>query len=317
MNLLDSVSTNIYWVSPGWLPVQLSQMPWDLDITGLLFYFIFIRRKQALRSSCPMSEHPWVAERTSKLQISASEDWLSRKWLSRGHHGVFTWQGSSFTQTVGHLRSGWVMSFTASTACWQVVLNCFLSKLALLENEWVTASNYSFPSFAWSYPETQKNRVSIGISASGWLWMGLSHVTWSKCWAECVQVFLTSGRACSFQFMSVVTTGLLLATVEQGSGRPWAWRAESWAPEHHKFLVPTLPLHWPKYCPLRPCAGSLKPATALEKVTFHFFWHLRALQSWGRCFSEPREHPWSRRAIHFQPIAGQLRRHERDLISTD
>lgn len=144
-----------------------------------------------------------MVEQTFELQISASENQLSRKELPWWHHEVFTWQGSSFTQPVGHLRSGWVMSFMASTDCWQVALNCFLSKLVLLANKWVTASNYSFPSFVWvlwSYSETQKNRVSISRSASGWLWMGLSHVTWSKCWADHVQVFLTRGCACSFQF---------------------------------------------------------------------------------------------------------------------
>lgn len=221
------------------------------------FFFFLIRREQALRGSCLMSEHPWVAEQTFELQISASEDWLSRKRLSWWHHGVFTWQGSSFIQPIGHLRSGWVMSFMASIACWQVALNCFLSKLVLLVNEWVTASNYSFLSFAcvlWSYSETQKNRVSISISASGWLWMGLSHVTRSKCWADHVQVFLTRSCACLFQFMNVVTTGLLLATVEQGSGTPWAWGAvlgpqTSRIPSAHAspslaWILPTAALYW-------------------------------------------------------------------------
>lgn len=59
---------------------------------------IFIKRKLILRSSCPNSEHPLGAEQGFELWMSASEALLSRIQLSRWHHGVLIWQGSSFTR---------------------------------------------------------------------------------------------------------------------------------------------------------------------------------------------------------------------------
>lgn len=181
------------------------------------------------------------------------------------------------------LRSGYATSFMVSTACCQVVLNSFLSKWALLEIEWVTASNYSFLSSAcvlWSYSQAQKNKISIGRRASGWQWM--AWVTWLGVSVEQARSRHFSQEGLPACFNSWVWWPRAPpATAEGCSGRPLAWGPDSWVPAHHKFLCACLCILSPspaQGCPVLAPRNSRLP---WRKGTFHFLWHLWALESWA------------------------------------
>lgn len=182
-------------------------------------------RNRAEKGSWPTSEHQRVGSSDSN-----SGSLLLRP--SEKETAVLAAPGGSLLGSAPFphgLLAAWglavMMSFMVPTSCWEVVLNSFLSKLALLEIEWVTASNYSLSSFAcvlWCHSEAQKKNISMGAECQQ------SAVNGSKPHgAECMLIrwvwgVSQRGRGAGF-IPGARRRRLLLATAAGCSGRPPAW----------------------------------------------------------------------------------------------
>ena len=145
---------NTSWVSTGWLFLH--------NYSGTLgsgpHKPLIVRRKPSSERFSPSEWQNRDLNSGSPLQRPPP-----RKQLSRWHHRALL--GSVSLREAVLVAGGlamWCRSHCQHPAgkwCWII----FLSKLALLEIEGVTASNYSSPPFAcvlWPHSEAQKRRIS-------------------------------------------------------------------------------------------------------------------------------------------------------------